>query len=387
MKDFMIDTSVAEDKGSLGKDKLDNIIDYLRDFDSKRAEAFAEINLHNLLASVSNISIKGQLDELYDYVDKYKKFGGGFFSSSFAGEYKDEADKVFEDAQRKVLNDLSHIKLEDIEVVCTIGSKSNVKMDIGDMLNYLDDNYSDDKIKALAAGSSNITNIKTDDISIWAKIGKGAKSILFDVGCGAILCISGAIIALFTAETGIGVVGGVCMVASGANSVANGFTDIVHMFKGEWNDIGNTNYMKQGFEAAGEKVCDMLNADRGIGKAVGDLCNFAVDAGAMLGGVVSAAKGLPSLAKNFSGCKVYYIENILLEPVYERTIRSMPIPVALYKVYDTIGNKFSADAIYQDFKEVVGLDSSTTILDDVHSNVDKIYEFFTGSNASLEAAN
>ena len=322
----MIDTSVAEDKGSLGKDKLDNIIDYLRDFDSKRAEAFAEINLHNLLASVSNISIKGQLDELYDYVDKYKKFGGGFFSSSFASEYKDEVDKVFENDQRKVLNALTDIKLEDIQVVCTIGSKSSVKMDIGDMLNYLYDNYSDDKIKTLVVGSSNITGIKTDDISIWAKIGKGAKAILFDIGCGAILCISGAIIALFTAETG-------------------------------------------------------------IGKAIGDICNFAVDAGAMLGGVVSAAKGLPSLAKNFSSCKVYYIENILLEPVYERTIRSMPIPVALYKVYDTIGNKFSADAIYQDFKEAVGLDSSTTILDDVQSSADKIYEFFTGSKASPEAAN
>lgn len=383
----MIDTSIAEEKGNLGKDKLDNILDYLRNFDSKRTEAFNEINRHSELDSVNNVSIKSQLDELYDYVDKYKKFGGGFFSSSFASEYKDEVDKVFENDQRKVLNALTDIKLEDIQVVCTIGSKSSVKMDIGDMLNYLYDNYSDDKIKTLVVGSSNITGIKTDDISIWAKIGKGAKSILFDIGCGAILCISGAIIALFTAETGIGVVGGVCMVASGANSVANGFTDIVHMFKGEWNDVGNTNYMKQGFEAAGEKVSDMLNADRGIGKAIGDICNFAVDAGAMLGGVVSAAKGLPSLAKNFSSCKVYYIENILLEPVYERTIRSMPIPVALYKVYDTIGNKFSADAIYQDFKEAVGLDSSTTILDDVQSSADKIYEFFTGSKASPEAAN
>ena len=29
----MIDTSIAEEKGNLGKDKLDNILDYLRNFD------------------------------------------------------------------------------------------------------------------------------------------------------------------------------------------------------------------------------------------------------------------------------------------------------------------------------------------------------------------
>lgn len=113
------------------------------------------------------------------------------------------------------------------------------------------------------------------------------KSIGIDIFGGGMMVIQGipATIASYIAipETGgaslIGATIETAAVISGANSVANGIDDFIHELKGEWNEVGETNYLK-------DSLTDLTN------KEVGEGALLIVDGFGTIKGIVSTGDTL-----------------------------------------------------------------------------------------------
>lgn len=226
---------------------------------------------------------------------------------------------------------------------------------------------------------------KNSDIKIGEKVVDVLKTLFIDIGAGGLTVIQGvpatAVAIIAIPETGgasiiPATIEGAAVI-SGANSVANGFDDLIHEFKGEWADVGETNYFRDWVtdktnKQLGEGVMlfvDFTGSAKGIKSTGKKLINHA-------GETLEVGKNAVTLpAKILTGERggaVYEISNYGTSFASIEKIRSFPItniraPQVAFgfsrvgsDVYDMANEYYSGKTIYDDgssfIKDTIGIE-------------------------------
>lgn len=160
MKDYYINSELLKTKTTNAYKILYDIRDLLNKIESETKSAFGEINSHDELGKQTYETIKAEIKDIEEYMDKYKKFGGAtdlpdrqrsacsayedpriMLSDNtakyggFPGEYVQEVDgKYLAEIQSNIAR-LRDSKLADIRVDNNIGATSEMLMPSGTILN------------------------------------------------------------------------------------------------------------------------------------------------------------------------------------------------------------------------------------------------------------
>lgn len=173
MRDYYINSELLKTKTTKAYSILYNIKDLLNKIETETNSAFHEINSHNELGKQSYESIKANIKEIEEYMDKYKKFGvadnlpdtqrsscsayedpkimlSGCIAKygGFSGEYVAQVDGVYLNAIQSVIVKLRDSKLEDIRVDNNIGAVIEIQTYSGSALTpkLNKEQWSEDKI-------------------------------------------------------------------------------------------------------------------------------------------------------------------------------------------------------------------------------------------------
>ena len=173
MRNYILDSDHLSKKTTDAYSMLYYMIPFLNNIEKTSKDAFEEINDHNELGNEDYTSIKGNMEHIQEYMNKYKAFGavtngagqksssgynydmGTTYQSStvgysnndgFIGEYQREVDDIFYYAQVNTIQKLRDSKLQDIRVNNNVGIKGEVPSSLLTMQTKMSNGIDKDKI-------------------------------------------------------------------------------------------------------------------------------------------------------------------------------------------------------------------------------------------------